>query len=123
MPPQPQWPQLAPLPLASDVGASFHSADARNAQLAESGQQGPISKPPIGRDDDAALAHGWGHTPHRPADDRQFVAFQTSFSYRGLIGAPVNRHSATAHHERDPKQMLIRFNRPVNGQAHFAGLG
>ena len=79
MPPKPQLPQLAPLALESDVGASFHSNDERNAQLAEEGKQGHVSKTPIGRDDDGAFAHGLGYTPHRTADDGQFVAFHASF--------------------------------------------
>lgn len=39
------------------MGAGFHPDDEHDAQLAEEGQQGHGSKPPISRDDDAALAH------------------------------------------------------------------
>jgi hypothetical protein len=81
------------------------------------------AKPPIGRDDDAAFAHGLGHTPHRTAAARQCVAFHTSFESRGIIGAPVNRDRAPAHNERDHQPMLVRFKRPGHGQAHCAVLG
>jgi hypothetical protein len=40
-----------------------------------------------------------------------------------MIGAPVNRYSATAYHEGDHQHMLVRFNGPVNGQSHLAVLG
>ena len=78
MTPKPPLTQLAPLALESDVGACLHPDDERDAQLAEEGKEAHVSKTPIGRDDDTAFAHGLGPTPHRTADDRQFVAFHTS---------------------------------------------
>src|SRR5262249_10271798 len=76
---KPQLPQFAPLAPEIDMGTSFHSDDERDTQLTEKGKRGHVSKPPTGRDDDAAFAHGLSHTSPRTADDRQFVAFHTSF--------------------------------------------
>ena len=121
--PKPPWTQRAPLALASDVGASFHPDEARDAHLAEEGQQGHVSPTPIGRDDDAACAHGLAYTPPRTADDRQGVAFHTSVEHRGVLGAPGQRDSAPAHTEGDHQPMRVRCHRPVNRPSHFAVLG
>ena len=122
MAPKPQRAQLAPLALERDVCAGFDPDDEGDAQLAEQGKQGHISKTPIRRDDDAVLPNGLGHTAHRTTDDRQFVAFHAPFSHRGVIGAPVNRYRATADNEGDHEQMLMRFNGPVNRQSHVTVL-
>jgi hypothetical protein len=71
--PKSQLSQFAPLALEIDMGTGFHPDDERDTQLAEQGKQGHVSKSPIGRHEDAAFAHGLGHTSHCTADDRQFV--------------------------------------------------
>src|SRR4051812_42701515 len=77
--PKPQLAQLTPLALERDVCAGFDPDDEGDAQLAEQGKQGHISKPPIRRDDDAVLPNGLGNTAHSTTDDRQFVALHAPF--------------------------------------------
>ena len=123
MPPNPHAPSLAPCALASDVGASLHPDAARAAQLPEAETQAYGSKTAIGRDDDAACAHGPGPTPPRPAAACPCGALHPSLEPRGVIGAPVNGDSPMAHHAGAPQPRLVRCNRPGNGQAHCAVRG
>jgi hypothetical protein len=123
MTPKPPWPQCAPLASAIDLGTGCHPDDARDPQLGEESQPGHVSTTPLGRHEDAALAHGLGHTAHGTADDRQFVALHASFSHGGMRGTPVQRDSATASHEGDHPQRLVCFHGPVHGQSHLAVRG
>src|SRR5262249_61881369 len=53
---------------------------------------------------------------HAPPNPREFIALHPTFEYRRIIGAPVDGHSPPAHDERDDQQVLVPFDRPIDGQ-------
>lgn len=56
-----------------------------------------------------------------PFDDRAFVTAHSPFQDRRRVSAPINRHRPPARHQGDDQQVMVAFNRPINGQTQFAG--
>src|SRR5262249_53579334 len=69
--PKRQWPQLAHFTPEINMGTGFPPDDECDTQLVEKKKQGPFSKPPIARHEDAGVPPGLAPPPPCPPDDRQ----------------------------------------------------
>ena len=115
--------EIAPHSLKEDFGAVFDPDDVFNPQVFKQLRQLHIGKAAICCNAQTATAQTLLEAANDTLDDRHFITPHTSFQDLGRIGPPINRQGAPACHKRDNQQMMVAFNRPINGQSQFAASG
>jgi len=98
------------------VSGFFDADHERHPQVGQQGEQRHIGEAPICRDPHATASDLPDDARHGSANHREFIALHTTFEYPRIIGAPGDRHGTPAHDERDDQQVLVPFDRPIDGQ-------
>jgi hypothetical protein len=105
-----------PIPAIQNLGALLDANHERHPQGGQQGKERDIGEASICCDPHPPASHFPDNARHGSAHHREFITLHTAFEHRGVIGAPVDGHGTPADNERDDEQMLVPFDRPVDGQ-------
>ena len=111
--------ELPPHACDTELGALLHADHERHPQVGQQREQRRIGEAPIRRDPHPTASDLADDARHGSANHRACIALHAAFEHRRIIGPPIEGYSAPAHNERDDQQMLVPFDRPVDGKAYW----
>src|SRR5215813_992242 len=117
---EPEAIEFAPLSAEADFDAALDPDHKAHAQLLEKRKQRLVSEPTIRREPDATRLDVLKDQFERSFDHGALIQMHSAFEHILVVSAPVNRDGPSTDYQRDGKQVLLIFGRPINGEADLS---